>query len=125
MRPPTQLETYLAAGGIHDDVSFYVYRDAQTAGWEQNYEAWAIEVFGEVPHRLHTLGDPNQWGYPPGPTCVQGLPPMPPVLLQAQIDALNACVPFEVVVAATMSAKETLKAVVETLEAVAEKLPPG
>lgn len=107
LRPPTDEETYVAAIGITDDVSFYTYRDnAGGSAWEQNYQAWCNDSIGFVPIRIKNLGADNIWGYPPGPACCQNLPPTPPGLSQAQIEALNACVPFELVVIAGEAAKK-------------------
>ena len=133
MRDPTDLELKLGALGIPDDVSFYVWRDGavQATGngnWEQNYEAWCRSIFPPgfgkdgVPQRIHNLGSPNVWGYPPGPACCQNLPPLPPgPLLQSQIEAINACVPVNTVIVSGEAAKQAARA---TWEAVKSKIPP-
>ena len=132
MRDPTELELKVGAAGIPDDVSFYVWRDGavqQTGNgnWEQDYEEWCLELFGPdfgdngVPKRLHNLGNPNMWGYPPGPQCVQDMPPLPPVVTQAQIEALNKCADFESVI---IIGDKLLQKRKEIWAAVKDKIPP-
>jgi hypothetical protein len=115
MRDPTIDELYESAFGITDDVSWYVFRDdavrQQGSSWEQGYEAWCIDNKGYVPIRLHNLGSPNQWNYPPGPACVQSLPALPPDLKQWQISYMNACVPYELIVGATAAINKLKEAI--------------
>ena len=117
---PTIEELYEEAFGISSDVAWYAFRDDAVrqygSDWEAGYEPWCIETHGYVPIRLHNLGDPNTWSYPPGPACVQSLPALPPYLSHVQIAYLNACVPYEFVAGATA-------AINKMREAFAAKLP--
>jgi len=105
---PTAENLYENAVKLPDDVSWYVCRDGAQAiygsDWERGYETYCIEHLGYVPIRIHNLGDPNQWGYAPGPQCVRDNlagKALPPEVHQWQIAQLNKCVPFDVVVVET------------------------
>ena len=117
MHDPTSLELKLSALTIPDDVSFFVFRDAaiQTSGntqWEDEYESWATDWLGFVPHRVHNLAANNPYGYPAGPECCQNLPAFPPFLFQWQIDAINNCADFVTVVMAGDKFRQALRGAV-------------
>ena len=126
MRPPTKPEFLLGALGIQADVAWYTYRDSAVrqgyGEFEQDYEEMCANlgfttgqaVEGVSPMRVHDLGPGNIWGYPPGPECARGLI-WSGHLLQPQIEALNKCVPLEVVLVAGGVFKETLRGVAEAL----------
>lgn len=111
---PTTEELYESAFKIQDDVSWYVFRDdavrQQGSDWEKNYPQWCLDNKGYVPIRLLNLGNPNQWGYDPGPTCVRELPALPPNLKQWQIGALNDCISYEAVCGATAALNKVKEA---------------
>jgi hypothetical protein len=105
---PTKEELWEAAFGIPDDVSWYVLRDDAVrqfgSDWENGYEMYCTQTHGYVPIRIHNVGDPNQWGYAPGPQCVRDNlagKALPPDVKQWQIAQINACVPFDMIVGAT------------------------
>lgn len=112
---PTIEELYQNGSGIQTDTSWYAFRDdanRQYPGWEDGYADWCLQNIGYVPVRLMNVGENNQWGYPPGPACVQALPgALPPDLKQWQIGALNDCVPYEAVCGATAALKAVKDAI--------------
>ena len=127
MRPPTTAEFLLGALSIQDDVSWYNFRDAAVRQGYSDFEADYQEmctnfgfeedgaVEGKSPMRVHNVGPNNQWGYPAGIECTFGLV-WSGHLLQPQIEALNRCVPLEVVLVAGGVFKETLKQVAEKVK---------
>lgn len=130
LRPPTPLEMRVELLRVQDDASWYPLFHAMQQTYpgdlDMEYEAMCTNIGfapggainGTSPARVHNA-DTQNYSLPlppdavPGIACTYGLVWPDKILTQPQVDAINNCVPLEIVLAAGEAVKATVRAIAD------------